>query len=254
MVNSVLELDGRTAALVSSGGNVGIGTASPQSLLHLASAGNALVRIDSGSGLAGIVTAYNGTVAAGAISLFPASDSRLFSVLGNDLANATAPVTLLRNGNFGIGTTSPGAKLEVNGTVKAAKLDSAAGEIISIYLNQCGGACAGNHTLNVWTNVGTQNYNWATAINTATDNFAHDGKGNITVAKAGLYRIRLQAMFIPSADTPYGEVVCPFINGTANCGYNGTFSYNHRYAKANWWSQPQHEFVFQLTAGSTVAW
>jgi hypothetical protein len=61
-------------------------------------------------------------------------------------------------------------------------------------------------------------------------------------------------MFIPTANTAYGEIVCPAINGTANCGYNSTFAYNHRYAVANWWSQPQHEFVFQLAAGNTVAW
>lgn len=79
-------------------------------------------------------------------------------------------------GNVGIGVTSPTAKLEVNGTVKATRLDSASGEIISIALAQCGGGCASNHTLNAWTNAGAQNYNWATSINTAADNFTHNGK------------------------------------------------------------------------------
>lgn len=79
-------------------------------------------------------------------------------------------------GNVGIGVTSPTAKLEVNGTVKATRLDSASGEIISIALAQCGGGCGSYHTLNTWTNVGAQNYAWATSLNTATDNFTHNGK------------------------------------------------------------------------------
>ena len=49
-------------------------------------------------------------------------------VIGNGVDDSTRSneVTVLKNGNFGIGTTSPGAILDVNGTAKIAKVLTAA--------------------------------------------------------------------------------------------------------------------------------
>jgi hypothetical protein len=64
------------------------------------------------------------------------------------------------NGNVGIGTTSPGALLAVQGngyfagTVKTSSIDSAQASYVSLMLAQCGGGCGSYHTLNAWFDVG----------------------------------------------------------------------------------------------------
>jgi len=104
--------------IVKGDGNIGIGTTSPAQLLHLASTDNASMRLTSGSGLSSLIEHFNGAAAGGGIGLFPSSDTRLFNIIGADLTNANAPVTVLRNGNVGVGTTSPVDKLHVAGNIR----------------------------------------------------------------------------------------------------------------------------------------
>jgi len=99
---------------------VGIGTASPLSQFHIANGVNAIMRLDSGPGLASSILHYNGATAGSGLAFFPAADGRLLSVLGSDLINNNAKLTILQNGNVGIGTITPSVKLDVVGNIKAS--------------------------------------------------------------------------------------------------------------------------------------
>lgn len=141
---------------INSSGNVGIGTTSPNTALQVNQASSAPLlvhrpnntnfdphgivfstRNDSANGglgdaRAGIFYDYNGdlflSAAQTGITGDPLGYSRLF-VEGS-------------NGNVGIGTTSPGAKLEIYGTGNTLRLDSAANQSKTILLRNVGTATA----------------------------------------------------------------------------------------------------------------
>ena len=91
-------------------GNVGIGTTSPSSLLHLESASSPTLQIKD--------TTNDVTFKAYAQD----SNTHLANVSNHDLfidTNNTARITVKSGGNVGIGTTSPGSKLEISSTSDA---------------------------------------------------------------------------------------------------------------------------------------
>lgn len=92
-------------------GNVGIGTTSPQEKMHVSGASN--VRLE--------VEATDSTVAALKLTNTVRSYASFVNASGGlntyDYNAASVRTTLLTNGNFGIGTTTPSEKLEVGGKV-----------------------------------------------------------------------------------------------------------------------------------------
>ena len=110
MVNSSTKL------IVNSSGNVAIGTASPSCRLHLKGTGE-LLRLDAA---APYLTFHNNSVEKAYIQC----DNGNMNI-GTTGANATGnlyfylnlgpKMTILNNGNVGIGTSNPGAKLSING-------------------------------------------------------------------------------------------------------------------------------------------
>ena len=124
--------DGTSVFYIKDGGNVGIGTASPNYSLDIESSG-ANARIYNTGGHTELYlqapTASNSTINfgdsldpnVGAITYRHASDSLAFDV------NAAERIRITSSGNVGIGTTSPSEKLDVVGTIAGSRFYGSGG-------------------------------------------------------------------------------------------------------------------------------
>ena len=130
-----------------SGGNVGIGTTSPEANLHVNAADGGILRLsDTSASVAGdrigaIQTATSaGTFFAG-INFYYHDSSNGEIRIRQKVAGTNTNTATFVDGNVGIGTTSPSEKLEVNGNVKAD--------------NFIGGNAAGIYSFNDTVNAST---------------------------------------------------------------------------------------------------
>ncbi|MFA7119639.1 MAG: hypothetical protein WC159_12785, partial [Sphaerochaetaceae bacterium] len=118
--------DPGTAKLAVMGGNVGIGTTNPNSLLEIkkntGAAINQLLRLTYSNtlGAGGSIDFYTSTGANWGRIESAADISNYGSLRFYTANNAviTEQLRIMGNGNVGIGTTSPGARLDVNGLIK----------------------------------------------------------------------------------------------------------------------------------------
>ena len=93
---------------ITSDGKLGLGISSPANILHLnKSSGDTSAIVQSGSVVGRLLTNATGTYVG-------TTTDHKFTIQ----TNSTAKVTVLNTGNVGIGTTSPGAKLEVDGNIR----------------------------------------------------------------------------------------------------------------------------------------
>lgn len=108
--NLHLQGNGGNTYINENGGNVGIGTTSPDQKFH----------IDGGSNSTYLKVSRDvGNILLGAVLNFNAIYSRNNTNAAKDLQfvmGSTTAATILANGNVGIGTTSPSQLLHVNGT------------------------------------------------------------------------------------------------------------------------------------------
>ncbi|MBL1434553.1 DUF5011 domain-containing protein [Candidatus Wolfebacteria bacterium] len=143
---------GDTNFIVKASGNVGVGTTSPGTILDVYNAVGANV-LTVGSGVAAARILFDTTsIAAGDTKIDANTDQLLF------YTGATARLTILGNGNVGVGDTSPAYKLEVGGgdvnTVAGGYRD--AGTCVA-------GTCASD--INLKTNVASVSNALATIAN-----------------------------------------------------------------------------------------
>jgi hypothetical protein len=120
---------------ITSAGNIGIGTSSPGSLLHLqSSATTTLLRIDNSNinnDAAILLTDNNNPTGEGLRITYDSSagdtyfnniftaSTRAFNFQKGDFGSGTDLLTILNNGNVGIGTTSPSSAVSFNKVVEA---------------------------------------------------------------------------------------------------------------------------------------
>ena len=146
-----------TKMIIKDNGNVGIGTTSPQSLLHLAGTGDVILRLqadtdNSGEGdnpmiefrqdgnlLTGVIGTGNLPTGTGinhnALYLQHCGGNGIIFLSGPTQDNQATSVERMRiasNGNVGIGTTSPNYKLDVNGTFNCTSLTVGGDDINSL--------------------------------------------------------------------------------------------------------------------------
>jgi hypothetical protein len=113
--------------IIKGNGNVGIGTTSPQTNLHIESSGSTGVDIYGGdtSNPYIFIGEHQSTYSrkwGGKLTYYGDSNVRWLNISVVDDNVETAAITVRRNGHVGVGTESPDTALHVNGTIKAALL------------------------------------------------------------------------------------------------------------------------------------
>ena len=100
------------AMRIDGSGNVGIGTTSPNRLLHLQSTGDAVMQITSADGSGAYIDLGDVSDVDGGRIVYDSGSNLLFNTA------STEKVRITSAGNVGIGTASPGVKLDVAGQAR----------------------------------------------------------------------------------------------------------------------------------------
>ena len=129
---------GQNPMALDSSGNVGIGTTSPDSLLHIKGADPVFIIQDTSTGTADASSTLRlGESGAGGVldtywDIKQAADAFNTHLEINHSSNGNH-LTILDGGNVGIGTTSPDAKLDVQPTASNRKVTKIANDVKSAY-------------------------------------------------------------------------------------------------------------------------
>jgi hypothetical protein len=199
--NRTVTMGGNTLGFT--GGNVGIGTASPSTPLYISANSNGIMMtIDDASTINYNILKLNAATAGDYLSFSLNNTQKAFIYtngtsmnLGteagsNDVnlyTNATMVMKLAQSGNVGIGTATPSQKLEVNGTTKTTNLQmtngGATGYILQSDASGNGtwvspSAIGTTNTLSLSTNTLTSTVNGVAATSSAVSGVSNTSSAN----------------------------------------------------------------------------
>jgi len=138
----ILNTGGATNGLIVQNGNVGIGTTNPGSLLDLSSDSSkvSLTRPSNGrTGYVSILNTQGGLRYHGGVNGVGEGSSVSHQFTGDSSALNTIYMTILGNGNIGVGTTNPSEKLDVVGNIKASGTVCGSGGCVGDTIGGSGG-------------------------------------------------------------------------------------------------------------------
>ena len=216
-------------------GNVGIGTIDPQKLLHLSKSqdGDTELRIENasaGTSARSILRLSNDVAGASATLIYHgtshATNARILRLQNNDAAgdirfyfNGADNVTFAQDGSVGIGTSTPGATLDVNGLIKMRSVTITQPEdvIVKSYLD----SALASTTAGIITQVATSSF-WQGSM---TGNVYNANTGNIGIGTSTpavllhTYKATENALFIETGDTSNAALYLANSSGEGKIGY-----------------------------------
>ena len=144
--------------IISSNGYVGMGVNIPIQQLHVQGTSPAMIRVSTNYSaelqVAGIefgIPAFSSTGTAKILSTARTgnvADLQFYTTAGS---GTTSRMTIMGNGNVGIGLTNPSTELQVNGTMNATTINENGTALTSKYLQLAGGTMTGGITLTTTT-------------------------------------------------------------------------------------------------------